>query len=133
MIYVDAGDRVLGRLASKVAKQLLSGESVFVVNSGKAVVLGNEKATIKLHQQKRARGDPYHGPFYPKRPDMVFKRVVRGMLPYKTPRGGDALKRLRVFVSVPDEMKDKEFIEIRGTENKGECKFITLQELAERA
>jgi large subunit ribosomal protein L13 len=133
MIYLDASDKVLGRMASQVAKRLLGGESVFVVNSEKAVVLGNETATIRLQQQKIKRGDPYHGPFYPRKPDMIFKRVVRGMLPYKTPRGRDALKRLRVFVSVPDELKDKQFIEIKGIGNKGECKCMTLQKLAERS
>jgi large subunit ribosomal protein L13 len=133
MLYIDANDKVLGRLASMIAKQLLNGESVHVVNAEKAVILGDESANVKLFQEKRSRGDPYHGPFYPKRPDLIFKRVVRGMLPYKIARGREALKRLKVFISVPEEIKDKEFTEIKGAENKGECKFITLEKLVVRA
>lgn len=130
MIYIDASNKVLGRLASTVAKKLLSGERVFVVNSEKAVVLGNEKVTITSFQQKIKRGDPYHGPFYPRKPDMMFKRIVRGMLPYKTARGKEALKRLRVFVSVPSEMKEMEFVQVKEAEDRGECKNITLQEIS---
>jgi large subunit ribosomal protein L13 len=133
MIYINAENRVVGRLASVVAKQLLNGERVAVVNTGKAVMLGNSGTTIKEFLKKRSRGDPYHGPFYPTKPDRIFKRVVRGMLPHKTQRGGEALKRLRAFVSVPADLQDKEFVAPQGTENKGDCKFITLEQLAERA
>jgi large subunit ribosomal protein L13 len=133
MIYIDAENRVVGRLASSIAKRLLSGEKVAVVNTEKAVILGNGGATIKDFLKKRSRGDPYHGPFYPTKPDRIFKRVVRGMLPYKTQRGSEALKRLKVFISVPGDMADKEYAEVVGTENKGECKFITLKDLAARA
>ena len=132
MIYVDAGNKVVGRLASSVAKMLLSGESVTIVNAEKAVIMGRPKATIGIYRQKRARGDPYHGPFYPKRPDMLIKRIVRGMLPYKTARGREAFKRLKVFISIPSEMKDQRFSDISGTGNKGEHKSIRLKVLSER-
>jgi len=130
MIYVDATNLVLGRMASSVAKLLLRGESVYVVNAEKAVILGNPKATKVSFREKRDRGDPYHGPFYPKRPDMIVRRVVRGMMPYTTARGKEAFKRLRVFISIPDELKDKQFMELRGTANRGECKSLTVEKMA---
>jgi large subunit ribosomal protein L13 len=132
MLYINADNQVLGRLASIVAKQLLSGEQVAVVNAEKSVLLGNPASIIKTYKEKRARGDPYHGPFYPSKPDAIFKRTVRGMLPYKTSRGREAFKRLKVFISTPEDIKDKEFKAVQGAANKGEQKSITLKSLAER-
>ncbi len=132
MIYIDAKDMILGRLASVVAKKLLNGESVYVVNSEKSVITGKPEATITEYKEKRARGDPYHGPFFPKNPERVFKRTVRGMLPYKTPRGSEAFKRLKVFISIPSDLKDKEFMVVKEAANKGEQKYMTLEKVAGR-
>jgi len=128
-IYIDATNQIMGRLSSSVAKLLLNGETVFIVNAEKAVILGNPKAIQDGFVAKRARGDPYHGPFYPKRPDMVVRRTVRGMLPYTTQRGKNAFKRLRVFISIPDEATGKEFTQLKGTANKGECKTLSVQKM----
>ena len=132
MIYIDASNQVLGRLASLVARQVLSGEQVAVVNAEKAVVIGNPRAIVESYKERRDRGDPYHGPFYPRHPDRIVKRTVRGMLPYKTQRGREAFKRLRVFNSIPDDMSGKEFTQIEGARNKGEQKHMTLAELTEK-
>jgi large subunit ribosomal protein L13 len=129
MIYLDAKNQILGRLSSKIAKMILSGETVYVVNAEKAVVLGNPAAIKKSFREKRDRGDPYHGPFYPKRPDMIIRRTVRGMIPYTTERGREAFKRLRVFISIPDELRNKQFTELSGTGNRGECKSIALDKM----
>ncbi len=131
MIYVDANNQVLGRLASSVAKLLMGGEAVSVVNAEKAVVIGNPKAILESYGEKRERGDPYHGPFYPKKPGLILRRSIRGMLPYKAPRGMEAFKRLKVFISVPEDLKDKQFRELKGTANKGEFKSITIGRLAD--
>ena len=130
MLYVDANDMILGRLASVVAKKLLNGESVCVVNGEKSVIVGKPKSTLTEYKEKRARGDPYHGPFFPRTPERIFKRTVRGMLPYKTARGSEALKRLKVFISIPNELKGKEFTVIKEAVNKGEQKFMTLEKLS---
>jgi large subunit ribosomal protein L13 len=131
MILIDAKDQILGRLCSEVAKRLLNGETVNVVNAEKAVIVGDPDMTMKEFRQKRARGDPYHGPFYPKTPERVFKRTVRGMLPYKIARGKQALKRLRVFISIPSELSGKDFTKIEGTACKFERKCMTLGKVAE--
>ena len=132
MIVIDASGQVLGRLASEVSKLLLSGEAVNVINAEKAVVVGKPEMVLGEFKQKRARGDPYHGPFYPRVPDRVIKRTVRGMLPYKTPRGMEAFKRLKVFISIPSEFSGKDVTVLKGTADKGEQKSITLGEIAER-
>ncbi len=130
MLCIDAKDMVLGRLASTVAKELLKGEDVCVVNAEKAVIVGRPESTLSEYKEKRARGDPYHGPFFPRTPERIFKRTVRGMLPYKTARGREALKRLKVFISIPTGFQEKEFMVVKDAENRGEQKFVTLEKLS---
>ncbi len=131
MIYIDATDMILGRLASVVAKKLLSGEGACVVNAEKAVIVGSPVATLGEYRAKRARGDPYHGPFFPRSPERIFRRTVRGMLPYKTGRGKEALKRLKVFISIPPALREKEFTAVEEARNRGEQKFVTLEKLGD--
>ena len=40
---IDASNLLLGRLASIIAKRLLSGEEIIVVNAEKAVISGNRE------------------------------------------------------------------------------------------
>jgi large subunit ribosomal protein L13 len=129
-MIIDADKQVLGRLASRTAKELLKGKNVVIVNADKAVISGNPKHVLKVYKQKRDRGDPYHGPFYPRRPEMVIKRVVRGMLP-KKPRGRDALKNLRVHVSVPENLK-KESAKFKESGRSLRCKSTQLGKLSEK-
>ncbi len=103
----NAEGLVLGRLASVVARNLLRGYRVNVINVEKAIITGDPVMIKREWYQKWARSDWYHGPFYPRMPDRIFRRVVRGMLPRKTKRGREALKNLRVFIGFPDEFKDK--------------------------
>lgn len=95
---IDGEGAVLGRLATHVAKQLLSGESVTIVNAGKIIITGNPTTTKEKYAGRREIGSPHHGPFFPKTPEGIVKRAIRGMLPYKTPKGRQAFKRLRVHV-----------------------------------
>ena len=41
------------------------------------------------------------GPKFPRRPDDIFRRAVRGMVPYRKPTGRKAFKTLRVYVGIP--------------------------------
>jgi len=131
-MYIDASNMVAGRLASGIAKELLKGKRVVVVNAEKAVVSGEPEYSMQDYTEKIERGDPYHGPFYPKEPDRILKRIIRGMLPYRKGRGKDAFKRLKVFISVPADLKGKEFAVIKGAENKLECKSIGLGRLSQK-
>ena len=125
-IYLDASDQILGRMAARVAKMLLKGDTIYIVNAEKAVVSGDQKATFELFRQKVARGDPYNGPFYPNVADKILKRSVRGMLPKRSVRGRDSMKRLKVFLSVPEEFQGKKFDKIKQAENTLNCKFVTV-------
>ncbi|WP_456483903.1 50S ribosomal protein L13 [Methanopyrus kandleri] len=98
---IDAENAVLGRLASVVAKRILKGERIAVINTEKAIITGKKNTIKEEWLQKIQRGDPKKGPFYPRRPDLIFRRVVRGMLPWKTKRGREAFKRLRAYIGTP--------------------------------
>jgi len=133
---IDAENHIMGRLASIIAKRLLNGENIVVVNAEKIVITGSKKwiqdhYTQKIH--RRTLTAPWKGPFQPRRPDRFFKRVVRGMLPWKTPRGRTAYKRLRVYIGIPDELKNSEFEKIKDIINKKPlARVFTLGELCRR-
>jgi large subunit ribosomal protein L13 len=101
-VVVDAGDCILGRVASNVAERALDGETVAVVNAERAVITGSRDDVMETYETRTEMGSD-RGPYYPKRPDRIFKRSIRGMLPYKTPRGRDAFENVRVYVGNPLE------------------------------
>lgn len=130
MKIYDATNHILGRMCSRIAKDLLNGERVCVVNVEKAVISGNPRERIEFYLERRRRGDPKKGPFFPRTPEGIFRRAVRGMLPWKKAKGRKAFSRLRVFVGVPEELKGKEFEKIEEADaNKLKGKYITLGEL----
>lgn len=101
---VDATGLILGRLASVVAKQLLMGERIVILNAEKALISGRRLSIIRAAKQRlerRTKGSKTKSPKHPRRPDGIVRRTVRGMLPWDKPRGHAAYKRLRVFIGVP--------------------------------
>jgi len=104
-IIIDGENAILGRLASYAAKKALEGYRVYIVNSEKVAISGNRLNIYWEFREKRERGNPYKGPFYPRRPDMVVKRVIRGMLPRKKFKGREALRRVYAFIGIPEELE----------------------------
>jgi large subunit ribosomal protein L13 len=131
MKIYDAENQILGRLCTKIAKQLLEGEKIVVVNTEKAVISGNPKAIIKEYKERRERRTPHHGPFISRYPDEIFRRAVRGMLPWHKSRGRKALKNLRVFIGIPENLKKEKFEKVEeANASKLKAKYITLEEIA---
>jgi len=108
MKVIDASGLILGRMASQAAKLALTGNQVAVVNCEKAVISGSKKKILERYATKRAIGWPTHGPFYPRLPDRFVKRTIRGMLPWSQAKGREAFKRVKCYIGVPEEFKDKE-------------------------
>ncbi|MFD1572425.1 50S ribosomal protein L13 [Halorubrum laminariae] len=132
-VVVDARDCILGRVSSEVAQRALAGESVAVVNAEHAVITGNEEATMETYHTRAELGSD-SGPYYPKRPDRIFKRAIRGMLPYKTEDGREALSNVRVYVGNPYERDDDaESVVLDGTslDRLSNIKFTTLGDISE--
>ena len=115
MMIVDADGAILGKISSHVAKNLLLGQEVVVVNAEKAVITGNKKSIFTHYKEDYDRGHRYSGPFFPREPYRILKRTIRGMLPWKRDKGKNAYKRLRVHLGVPDEFKDKDIQRVPGT------------------
>jgi len=129
--FVNAEGLIVGRLCSKVAKRLLNGEEVIILNAEKAVFSGKKKAKVLEGHIFLEVGAPERGPFHYRRPDRYLRKVVRGMVPYKQPKGKNAFKRLKVFMGIPLEFKDQQLItfeEASSADLKGP--HMTLGELA---
>ncbi|WP_336037889.1 50S ribosomal protein L13 [Halobacterium yunchengense] len=128
-VVVDARDCILGRVASNVAERALDGESVAVVNAEQAVVTGTKEDVFGTYR-KRAELGSDSGPYYPKRPDGIFKRAVRGMLPYKQRDGREAFENVRVYVGNPLD-EDGEVLEETSLDRLSTIRFVTLGEVSE--
>ncbi len=102
---IDGSGLLVGRLSSVVAKRALNGEEIAVINAEMSVISGSRARVLGNYKHKRERGSREGGPFFPRRPDHILKRTIRGMLPYKRQRGIDAMKRIRIYVGVPYELE----------------------------
>jgi len=118
---VDAQGRVVGRLATEVAKVLMgknknyytpyldTGDYVVVINCQTALLTGK-----KEEQKKYYRHSGYPGGLYvktasqmrAKHPENIFRQAVIGMLP-KTKLGKIMLKKLFVYPESDFPQKDK--------------------------
>ncbi|HTY75334.1 MAG TPA: 50S ribosomal protein L13 [Candidatus Nanoarchaeia archaeon] len=103
---VNGEGLILGRMCSKIAKRLLNGEQIVIVNAEKITVSGKKKSKIAEAKEFLEVGAPERGPFHSRRPDRIVRKTVRGMVPWKQPKGKSAYKRLKVYMGVPAEFKD---------------------------
>lgn len=135
-IYVDGEGQILGRLASLVAKRLLGGQRVVVVNAQNIVVTGSWPTVEKEWQARfelKSNINPFR--YSPKRyvrPDTYFRRVVRGMLPWRKAKGREALRRLRVYVGVPKELENVKFVRFEEARLGPNKPHVTLLRVATR-
>ena len=125
---IDGDGLLLGRLASMVARRAMSGEEIAIINAEKAVISGSRARVLANYGQKRSRGSREGGPFFPRRPDHIVKRTIRGMLPYKRTVGSEAFKRVRVYVGVPAEFtgSEREVLEDAHMNRLNTPKFVTI-------
>ena len=124
MMIIDGEGCVLGRLASITSKNLLEGEEVVILNAEKIMLTGNKEWAYAKYKQRVDRAK------YPRRPDDIFRRTVRGMLPFKKSKGKTAYKGLKAFVGVPAEYADAELTAVPEAEYKNLKKGIELGEIS---
>ena len=142
LVY-DATDKILGRLASLVAKQLISArktgreQRVIIYNAEHAVVSGPRTRVLANYDTKYKLNHARKGPFYPRMPDQILKRTVRGMLPYqKNSRGRAALRDLRVMIGKPSNLSGDELPDGHAWGDTGPIdrplplKFVRLGEIS---
>lgn len=128
-VIIDARGCILGRVASSVAERALNGERIAVVNAEEAIVTGSEEDVIGKFQKRTELGSD-RGPYYPKQPDRIMKRSIRGMLPYKRPRGREAFEGIRVYINNPFD-EEGEVIEGTTLDRLSNIRFVELGEISE--
>jgi large subunit ribosomal protein L13 len=134
VLVIDAEGAVLGRLATIVAKSLLDGYKVYIVNAEKAVVSGNPQMVIesyKIWLEIKTLRNPYKwSPRRPRNPVAIVKKAVKGMLPKDSWRGVEAFKNLKVYIGFPEELKKYNVVKVDYTSSRLSKGFITVGEIA---
>jgi len=132
-IVVDATDHIAGRLSSNVAKLLLKGNRVSIVNCDKIMISGTRSNIIGEYQEFleiNSINHWKHGPKHPRRPDTIMKKMIRGMLPREKSSGIAAHKRLRTFIGSPKEVKSFKKIKFENAMiKKSSSHYTTMAEL----
>jgi len=108
---VDATGKVLGRLASEIARRLRgkhkpeftphvdTGDYIVVVNADKLRVTGRKAQNKIYHRHSTYPGGIFSESFaklHARQPERVLKFAVKGMLP-KGPLGYAMLKKMKVY------------------------------------
>ena len=110
------------------------GEEVVVLNAEKIMITGNKDWAYAKYKQRVDRASISNprdlGPKYPRRPDDIFRRTVRGMLPFKKSKGRTAFKCLKAYVGVPEEFENIEAEMIPEAEYNDIKKGIELGEVS---
>jgi len=132
-IVVDATDHIAGRLSSNVAKLLLKGNRVSIVNCDKIMISGTRSNIINEYREFleiNSINHWKHGPKHPRRPDTIMKKMIRGMLPREKPSGKAAHKRLRTFIGSPKEVKTFNKIKFeKAMIKKSSSNYTTMADL----
>lgn len=126
---------ILGRVASQIAKDVLLGEEVMVINCEKAVISGKKINTFRYQKQRRERGGyPLKSVRISRLPERFVRRTIRGMLPWKQSRGKEAFKRVKCFRGVPEEFARQGQIVLRESSLKKlpSLKYIAIGDLCRR-
>ncbi len=133
MQVIDAKDTIFGRAASQIAKKLINGEEIQIINAEQFVIVGNPEQIIQRYSTKRGlkhKGNPELSPKWPKVPHMLVKKMVSGMLPRKSSRGKEALGRLMVYTGNPKNMDGN--LKLEKVSFDGLAKHITIADLCKR-
>ncbi|MDP6313997.1 MAG: 50S ribosomal protein L13 [Arenicellales bacterium] len=108
---VDATDKVLGRLATEVARRLRgkhkpeytphvdTGDHIIVINAGKVRVTGNKAEAKTYYRHSGYPGGLKEITFarqMEEHPERIIESAVKGMLP-KNPLGRAMFTKLRVY------------------------------------
>jgi large subunit ribosomal protein L13 len=123
---------ILGRLATVIAKEILLGEEIQVVNCEKIVISGKKEKVVANEKKKRDRkGYPLKSAKFSRLPDRYMRRTIRGMLPWKNTRGKEAYKRVMCYIGIPEVIANEKMIVLEKASAKKlpTLKYITIGEV----
>ena len=132
-MIVDAKGLIAGRAASKIAKLLIRGENITVINAEEAIIVGKKESTMekyKLRVDAAVKANPHYGPKYARIPDRMFKRMVRNMLPTKKKSKKEIIERLKVFNAVPKELSKEKAVSFDEYKCNERHSFMKMKEIA---
>ncbi|MEA3248530.1 MAG: 50S ribosomal protein L13 [Nanoarchaeota archaeon] len=132
-IIYDGEGAVFGRLASRVAKDLLKGNFVDIINCEEIIVSGRKEVLIKKIRAKRAmgRGSSLKGPKYIRMEDRLVKRMIRGMLPRDRMKGQEAFKRLRCHIGKGD-LSEENLKKVKEFKHRKPRTYSMIKKIVER-
>ncbi|WP_324780308.1 50S ribosomal protein L13 [Thiobacillus sedimenti] len=127
---VDADNKVLGRLASEIARRLRgkhkpeftphvdTGDYIVVVNAAKMRVTGNKELDKKYYRHSGFPGGIYEttfGKMQERFPGRALEKAVKGMLP-KGPLGYAMIKKMKIYAGAehPHEAQQPKPLEINA-------------------
>lgn len=110
LLVVDATDLLVGRMATRVARESMHGKTVRVINCDKAIISGSKAFLVGEWKRRHRQGVPRKGPYIDRYPDRIVRRIIRGMLAHHNPRGRAAYARIMCYIGVPAEFKDAKAI-----------------------
>ena len=133
MKIIDGKNATLGRLASYVAKEVLKGEEIAIVNCEDVIITGNKKSIKENFEAKRKRvGSTQKGPKVSRTSEKIVKTAIRGMLPnYRLGRGRVAFKRVKCYARIPKEFEEAK--KITAGISKLQSKMIRVKEITKWA
>ena len=135
MTIIDGNNAILGRMGSVVAKRLLNNEVIEVVNAERIVITGNlDDIAEKFGKwlEMAPKGNPRKGPKFSRMPDKLVRRSIRGMLPWKQPKGKTAFKNLKVHIGVPQKLEGTKLEVIEKAQNHRQKGFVHVSDLSSR-
>jgi large subunit ribosomal protein L13 len=134
MTVIDASNLILGRMASTVAQRLLNGEEINIINAEKTIISGRKDTTFDRYRRYADRGSREFGPRFPRRPDQIVSRTIRGMIPHTKMTGREAYNRLRVYIGVPPELSKEQAgtLEEASIMRLSTANYMVLGELSKR-
>ena len=129
-IYNGEG-MLLGRLASRIAKDALLGEEVKVINCDKIIVSGKKTSVFANEKVRRLRkGYPLKSQKRPRFSERYVRRAIRGMLPWDTTRGREAFDRIMCYVGSPEEIKgDAIVLEDASVKKLPNVRYVTVKDI----
>jgi len=107
------------------------GETIDIVNCENIIISGKKQVVFAKYDRLNKMGVPRKGPFISVDPQKFVKRIIRGMIPYKQPKGRDALSRIKLYKGVPKAFEGKELEKVAQSELRVNyvkiseiCKFV---------
>ena len=127
---VDADNKVLGRLASEIARRLRgkhkpeftphvdTGDYIVVVNAGKMRVTGNKETDKVYYRHSGYPGGIYEttfGKMQERFPGRALEKAVKGMLP-KGPLGYAMIKKMKIYAGAehPHEAQQPQPLDVNA-------------------